>query len=397
MANERKTERIVRNHLELFTDIIEMEEQKSDNPKINKLLKTASKKGNQEAYQRVNCFIQELQGNPYLPEETKKEIHKHFCVIQEPFAIEEFFNNLNTIVTNEQRPILQAIFATYRQQLSFQSNLVSINAKLLSEIRSLRDIHEKNQKYIEDLVTFKNKVIEEQERKLAIRNKRLNRKKRQQSQPFLKEYLPWILQYIENLPKLKTLTKTRLRVAVIILIITGLRISEVRGVKLQQIMSLVNNNFMLVDLAKRGRQGHKTFLSSEGKKLLKEHREAIFELLFLTGTISLNQNNINFNAEPFNQLFLFSSEHSKGKTPISRQSFNFLLNLVLLNVPEFKERGILLTSHSFRRGYITFLWKQTKDIEFVRQIIGHQDIKTTSFYISELSDTDKFERLNNLS
>jgi len=45
MANERKTEKIVRSHFEKFSDIIHIEEQASDNAKIDKLLKTASKKG----------------------------------------------------------------------------------------------------------------------------------------------------------------------------------------------------------------------------------------------------------------------------------------------------------------------------------------------------------------
>ena len=48
--NEKKIEIIVRNHFYPFLDIIEIEEQKSDNPKIDKLLKTASKKGNQQGY-----------------------------------------------------------------------------------------------------------------------------------------------------------------------------------------------------------------------------------------------------------------------------------------------------------------------------------------------------------
>lgn len=50
MTNERNTEIIVRNHFHLFLDIIEIEEQKSDNPKIDKLLKNASKKGNRQGY-----------------------------------------------------------------------------------------------------------------------------------------------------------------------------------------------------------------------------------------------------------------------------------------------------------------------------------------------------------
>lgn len=45
MANERKTERIVRSHFEKFDDIVHIDEQSSDNAKINKLLNTASKKG----------------------------------------------------------------------------------------------------------------------------------------------------------------------------------------------------------------------------------------------------------------------------------------------------------------------------------------------------------------
>ena len=45
MANEKKTERIVYAHFEKYSDIIHIEEQASDIPKIDKSLKSASKKG----------------------------------------------------------------------------------------------------------------------------------------------------------------------------------------------------------------------------------------------------------------------------------------------------------------------------------------------------------------
>ena len=45
MANERKTENIVRSHFQEFIDQIVVEEQSSDNPKIRKLLSAASKSG----------------------------------------------------------------------------------------------------------------------------------------------------------------------------------------------------------------------------------------------------------------------------------------------------------------------------------------------------------------
>lgn len=54
----------------------------------------------------------------------------------------------------------------------------------------------------------------------------------------------------------------------------------------------------------------------------------------------------------------------------------------------------LLISHSFRIGYITKLWKNTEDIEFVRQAIGHAQIDTTSHYIQELSNEEREIRMN---
>ena len=50
MVNERKTEIITRDHFSKFLDSIYIEEQRSDNPKIDKLLKSASKKGGGKGY-----------------------------------------------------------------------------------------------------------------------------------------------------------------------------------------------------------------------------------------------------------------------------------------------------------------------------------------------------------
>ena len=50
MANERKTENIVRNHFNKFSDNCQIEEQSSSTPKIDKLLRTASKKGSGKGY-----------------------------------------------------------------------------------------------------------------------------------------------------------------------------------------------------------------------------------------------------------------------------------------------------------------------------------------------------------
>jgi len=76
MANERKTEIIVRNHFNKFLSSIEMEEQKSDNAKIDKLLKSASKKGSGRGYPE---FLITYKTNPDLliVIECKADVTKH--------------------------------------------------------------------------------------------------------------------------------------------------------------------------------------------------------------------------------------------------------------------------------------------------------------------------------
>ncbi len=76
MANERKTEQIVRKHFERFANEITIEEQSSDIPKINKLLKTASKKGSGKGYPE---FIISFKNNADLliVIECKANITKH--------------------------------------------------------------------------------------------------------------------------------------------------------------------------------------------------------------------------------------------------------------------------------------------------------------------------------
>jgi site-specific recombinase XerD len=55
-----------------------------------------------------------------------------------------------------------------------------------------------------------------------------------------------------------------------------------------------------------------------------------------------------------------------------------------------------ITSHSFGVDYITQLSKDSKDIEFVKQTIGHQKLDTTSAYVNKLSDQERQERISQL-
>ena len=85
MANERKTEIITRDHFSKFLDFIYIEEQRSDNPKIDKLLKSASKKGGGKGYPE---FIISYKTNPDLliVIECKADVTKHESKDRDKYA-----------------------------------------------------------------------------------------------------------------------------------------------------------------------------------------------------------------------------------------------------------------------------------------------------------------------
>lgn len=77
MANERITEEIARKHFNSYSDKCTIEEQKSSIPKIDKLLKNASKSGSKRGYPEF--IISSLKNNPdfIIVVECKTNIAKH--------------------------------------------------------------------------------------------------------------------------------------------------------------------------------------------------------------------------------------------------------------------------------------------------------------------------------
>jgi hypothetical protein len=47
-------------------------------------------------------------------------------------------------------------------------------------------------------------------------------------------------------------------------------------------------------------------------------------------------------------------------------------------------------------GYIIQLWKDSKEIEFVKQSIGHQKLDTISAYVNKLSNQERQKRIDRL-
>ena len=80
MANERKTEGIIRKLLSdndyYYNDNVNIEEQSSDNPKIDKLLKTASKSGSGKGYPEFIISFDNLPNN-IIVIECKASVNDH--------------------------------------------------------------------------------------------------------------------------------------------------------------------------------------------------------------------------------------------------------------------------------------------------------------------------------
>ena len=134
-----------------------------------------------------------------------------------------------------------------------------------------------------------------------------------------------------------------------------------------------------IDRSKRGPSNHKAFLTKEGKKIIQD-RQKDFEFLFLMKELNA-------------YVFTLETNHFKK---LWREVITTNINKVMYKVSRIFSGQQNITSHSFRIGYITQLWKDTKDIEFVNQTIGHRRLDTTSAYVNKLSDQDRQERISQL-
>lgn len=131
---------------------------------------------------------------------------------------------------------------------------------------------------------------------------------------------------------------------------------------------------------KRGPANHKAFLTKEGKKLVKA-RKRDFEFLFLMKD---------------KDSYIFTSDR-KPNQKLRRETITMDVKKVTHSVSNFLPAKPNITSHSFRIGYISQLWKDTKDIEFVRQTIGRRNLNATSGYVSEMGDQERQDRISRIN
>ena len=220
-----------------------------------------------------------------------------------------------------------------------------------------------------------NQIKQERQEKEIRKQTRANRKRLPKRDPMTREIYKELIKTTEG----PTYIHVRTRVALCILAITGIRINELLPLKVNQLRTLIEENWIAIDRSKRGPSNHKAFLTKEGKKIIND-RQKDFKFIFLM-------------KEPDSYVFSAESNHFKqlGRVVITKD-----VNKIMRQVSEQLPDKPNITSHSFRIGYITQLWKDSKDIEFVKQTIGHRNLDTTSAYVNKLSDQERQKRTDQL-
>jgi len=224
---------------------------------------------------------------------------------------------------------------------------------------------------VAELKQIKQERIEKEIRKQT----RANRKRLPKHDPMTAEIYKELIKEAEG----PTYLHVRLRLAVCLLSVTGVRINELLNIKVSQLKTLTEESWIAINRSKRGPTNHKAFLTKEGKKIIQD-RKKDFEFIFLI-------------KEP--SAYVFTSEVNHYKK-LRREAITKDVNKIMRAVSNQLPGQPNVTSHSFRIGYITQLWKDFKDIEFVKQFIGHRTLETSSAYVNKLSDQERQNRISQL-
>jgi integrase len=240
---------------------------------------------------------------------------------------------------------------------------------------NLLQSNEQLKQQLETVVEELKQIKEERQEKAAQKEARANRKRLPKRDPMTAEIYNELIKEAEG----PSYINLRLRLTICLLAVTGLRINELLNIKVSQLETLIEKGWIAIDRSKRGPSNHKAFLTKEGKKIIQD-RQKDFQLISLM-------------KEPDAYVFTRETNHfQKLRREVITRHVNKVMRSVSNQLPDQPN----VTSHSFRIGYITQLWKDSKDIEFVKQTIGHRKLDTTSAYVNKLSDRERQKRIDQL-
>ena len=278
-------------------------------------------------------------------------------------------SNSNTLkIEEDYREISSGIQLLLESQEIIEKDIRLGFIGLATQNHKLLKLNENLSHQLERVEKELNMLKKEREEKVSRKEARANRKRLPRRDPVTREIYDLLIQASGS----PAYTSVRLRIAFCLLTVTGIRINELLPLKVGQLQTLLEAHWIGIDRSKRGLTNHKAFLTREGRKVVEERRKD-FNFLFLMKTMDS---------------YIFTSELNHTKM-LSRETITRDVNKIMRSVSKILPNQPNITSHSFRVGYISQLWKNTNDIEFVKQSVGHRKMDSTSSYVKELSDQER--------
>lgn len=278
-------------------------------------------------------------------------------------------SNSNTLkIEEDYREISSGIQLLLESQEIIEKDIRLGFIGLATQNHKLLKLNENLSHQLERVEKELNMLKKEREEKVSRKEARANRKRLPRRDPVTREIYDLLIQASGS----PAYTSVRLRIAFCLLTVTGIRINELLPLKVGQLQTLLEAHWIGIDRSKRGLANHKAFLTREGRKVVEERRKD-FNFLFLMKTMDS---------------YIFTSELNHTKM-LSRETITRDVNKIMRSVSKILPNQPNITSHSFRVGYISQLWKDTNDIEFVKQSVGHRKMDSTSSYVKELSDQER--------
>lgn len=350
---------------------------------------------NHKTYDLVKTYQTSLDNNNNFSLEEKAKFKENALFYQPPTEIDQILLKLRDESEGQFTNVINAILLSIKEGRVHYDDLLKTNDELLARIKNMENINEEQQRTIYSLKNYLDNIKQAENEKLERKQKRESRKRRPQTQPFTHKDFEIFMNFL-NKPDYsihKYHTKLRVKVALIIFICTGIRISELRLIKVSQALSLIRKNQLAISRVKRGRENHKAFLSKTGKKIVTKYAPLVIEFMITTGVQIPDESFDTYYIPPYDDLYLFSSPSTKGKKPYSRSYFTDSFNKIVQKVPEFLADDKNFSSHSLRHGFIKDIWNNTTDIQFVKETIGHSNIQTTMGYISQLTEEERQQKM----
>ena len=160
---------------------------------------------------------------------------------------------------------------------------------------------------------------------------------------------------------------------IILLYITGLRISDLLKITKQNMQDLLEHGKTLIDLKKKDNKKYPIIYSKKSCELVRQYTQNFSQLML----------------GKKDDGFLFTTQTRFDK-PINRSSFDTEINHILMKAGDKLYKHI--RTHSFRASIIKHLLKDTA-IDVVKNIIGHKDINATLQYKKNHSDLIEIEKV----